>query len=365
MRRSRAIKWLASLLLLGTAGGILALIQPPERLLLSRSTLVARSDRFEQYNWQSDHSLFLFQQRHERPYPWLCAKLDLHTGQSTFNLPFKQPFERQSIRVSDYETSFVTSPDGKWLLWTRTDGEGMTLHATGWLANIETGHIEHFPLGLHASGFNAFTLDRLYWLADCQHFAELDFHRSLTTLYNVNALQQTMQMQHSSKLHLADYSGIQVNSEERLLAVTRTSYAPVNLLYPPPDLIQTNLQGDPLVTQSRPLALPNMTLLLADVAFSPHGDRYAIAALVGSHPAWLDMLQRWKFPVRIPSHPQVGIWILTPDGKQQEVGHMPPVHAESPFSQWSYEMPHALRWSPDGKQLGFVFKGDLYRVPTN
>ena len=112
--------------------------------------------------------------------------------------------------------------------------------------------------------------------------------------------------------------------------------------------------------------MPNATLFIHEISFSPRGDRYAISALVDSHPAWLDSLRQWHIPVRIPSHPKVGIWILTLDGKQQqEVGHITPERYKGDIAPWPYEMPYYLRWSPDGKQLGFVYKSDLYRVPTD
>jgi len=363
MRKRRATKWLASMLLLGLAGGMFALLQPPERLLLSRSTLVAYSDRFDQYNWQSDHALFLFRQRRERPYYWLCETVDLRTGQFLFYLPFAQQFKDQSTAVANFETSFATSPDGKWLLWSRLEGEGLTLQAIGCLANIETGHTEHFPLG-SSTFIDSIRLNRLYWLADSKRFAEPDLGRSLTTVRDVNAPQQTTKIPLPSGLNLTTDSGIHVYSENRLLATTNRYYNPYTYLSNLPDLIQTGLNSDAPTAQRRPLALPNGTCLVADVAFSPQGDRYTIATLVDPHPVWLDILQRWNIPVHIPSHPQVGLWILTLDGKQQEIGYLTPEPTNT-TSHWPYEMPRDLRWSPDGKQLGFVYKGDLYRVPTN
>ena len=105
---------------------------------------------------------------------------------------------------------------------------------------------------------------------------------------------------------------------------------------------------------------------MAEVAFSPQGDRYAIAAVVGPHPFWMDVLHRWHLPVRIPSHPQVGIWIFSLDGNQnQEVGQITPERDNTQYALYPYEMPGDLRWSPDGKYLGFVYKGTLYRVPTD
>jgi len=132
---------------------MLALIQPPERLLLPRSTFVIRSDRSLQYNWQSDHSIFLFRQLREPPYSWLCQKVDLHTGQLISALPFAKQFERQSTGADNFETS----PDGKWLLWSTMGGGWQTrqpLLVTGWLENLETGHTEHFSYRVdHGHGY--------------------------------------------------------------------------------------------------------------------------------------------------------------------------------------------------------------------
>jgi len=211
-------------------------------------------------------------------------------------------------------------------------------------------------------------------MADSKSFAEIDFGGSIydsfgrgpvggpSVIRSVNTPQQAKKLQKRSDWKLQNYAKIRVYSEEHIVAATAPFYDRATDYNDPRELVQTSLKQDSSSTQHHPLTLPSGTQILSEIAFSPQGDRYAVAVEDDPHSVWLDMLRRWHIPVRIPSHLQVGIWIVSLDGKQcQEVGHM------TPERDWwrPYEMPDDLRWSPDGKQLGFVYKRDLYRVPTD
>jgi hypothetical protein len=373
MHRRRAGKWLFGLLCIGIVYGSIRLCWPHERRLLSRSALVAKVNGVEEYDWQSPHSILLFRIDPKIIHLWSLTKIDLPTGQHLSYPAIAKHFGLEYTSPNHFETS----PDGKWLLWSVEvdDSNGMdTGNDIGWLANLETGHLDHFPI-------RSFTLmnftgpDPLYWMSDSEHFVEIDFNYKPISAFstkrpmgrpsiirNVNTPQQARMLKLRSDWDLGWGAGIRVLSEEHLVATTSTYYADYQ---DPPDLVQTSLKSNVSPTQRWPLPLPSGTHFVPDISFSPQGDRYAIVVEGDLHPVWLDMLRRWHIPVHVPPHPQVGIWIFSLDGKQsQEVGHITP-ERESQNSICPYYVPQHLRWSPDGKQLGFVYKGDLYRVPTD
>jgi hypothetical protein len=382
MHKNRAVKRLLGLLSIGIACGTINLIQPHERFLLSRCSVVARKDQFDTYNWQSDHSILLFRKRPEFPYPWSLESVDLVTRRRIAYPVLAKQFEHWNITARAFEISmarnFETSPDGKWLLWGTTDSKtGIdTGPSTGWLANLQTGRIDRFPIGSTA-GEDTSEPHHLYWMADSTHFVEFNTPRTwwrspgrnsgggATIIRNVNAAQQRKTLKLRSDWKLEPWAGIHVLSEEHVVATTLTIYNRTEDYSGPPVLVQTSLKSSGSPAQCRPLALPHGTLFMEDVAFSPKGDRYAVSASVDSHPIWMDVLHRHHWMGRMPSHPEVGIWIFSLDGKESHVvGKMKP-ERNSDAVLWPYEMPRDLRWSPDGKQLGFVYKGVLYRVPTD
>jgi hypothetical protein len=169
MHRNRAVKWLAGLLFIGIVCGTISLTWPHARLLLPRCTLVARGDQFDTFNWQSDHSILLFRVVPVYPYPKTLERVNLLTGHHVSYLPLAKQFAGQHMAATDFETS----PDGKWLLWSQNEfnrrAKDRRIDA-GWLANLKTGHLEHFPIGSMRS-IDIVQPHHLYWMADSKRFA--------------------------------------------------------------------------------------------------------------------------------------------------------------------------------------------------
>ena len=42
-----------------------------------------------------------------------------------------------------------------------------------------------------------------------------------------------------------------------------------------------------------------------------------------------------------------------------------PPDPEAPEYSWGPPVPHTLRWSPDGKRIGFAYKGAIWTVPAD
>src|SRR5262249_11547136 len=131
---------------------------------------------------------------------------------------------------------------------------------------------------------------------------------------------------------------------------------------------EMNLKRDGHLQRQSPLHLPPHTKIVVEVAVSPLGDRYAISAVVDTHPALPSLLHHIWPSIRVPSSPQVGIYIFSLDGKRhQQIGHTPleeNSRNDLPWDSYMYEMPRDIRWAPDGRHLGFIYKGTLYTVPA-
>jgi hypothetical protein len=372
IRRSR-VKWLTTWVLLACAVGCaLAITWPRDRLLLRRSILIAHDTDFDNYDWDTNRSVLLFKNQYEDKTASLYH-VDVSTNRRTPEPALAKRIGESGHRIWQFETS----PDGQWLLWTTQENDGRYLYtgrSRGWLTNLKTGALNHFDI--RGNSFADDTLpNELFWTPDSQNIVEFGFPEQIlidprrkrsvepTIVRCVNTPQRSIKLKPPPNWRLGSYAEIRVLSDQQIVAATSRDYDVINNGHP--TLVKAGISVDASPASRAPLALPYGTQEMREIAFSPRGDRFAVAAVVDSHPAWLDAVHHWIPAIRGSPHVQVGIWLITVDGAHiDEIGHVSPEPSKVPILG-PYVLPSELRWSPDGRHLGFDYKGALYSVPTD
>ena len=368
--------WLVAILVAGAA--IVRAIRLPTELMLTARAKVAIPGAqfgFGDYQWLSNSQLLIERDAQDSRFSAGLFRWNLASGTLKNEAALRVLLPRangETLRVS---------PDGAWLL----SGE---VQDRRW---NDFGH--HCYYVCRADGTrpkrraagNGFMLTR--WLADSRHWVELYVNEiAPNSAPNGRIMQiqrikicdvsqpdqsRSMNITPSSPLNLPRVASCSfAGGENRILACTQTSYEPNTQIV----VYEFSL------IPSAPLRLyrirsPGRRRVI-QILFNARGDRMLWKLLERRQPGIINqVLHRLMPSFNAYGVDRVSLWVSRIDGSDiHEVGGVNnpglrlgtveslsgPTDPETGEYEWGAPVPHKIRWAPDGRRIGFVYKSAIW-----
>ena len=297
------------------------------------------------YWWISSEEVLLMRPAHN-PRRFKLLRLDVSTGREAALVAFNrkhgariigQKWQVSTHGVPGFEIEYWTpqcalSPDGKWFLWV-SGGQTWIVASLDGAMQREWAEQNSIP-------------SSYCWLPDSERWVQLvsQYRRECYTLRK--AIVRTAVRRSASKateiqvadglvIGVTDRGCILIYHSRREEVSTEASLSEVSLV-----------PGQP--TRRRLIRLPEPGHIWG-ASLSKAGDRLA----------WIVSVGEQVFPR------EYVFWVSGLDGKKfEEVGRMKG-QCELPAtnsSQTAYYWPQSLRWLPDGDEVSYIFKEDIYRL---
>ena len=328
---------------LGFAGFvILAMVfWPRPRLLLPLSHRVIPPLKFSSDTndlaWISDHTALIF--RKDKNGKNQVTRLNLTT---LTNLPDDKLTELYQ-KSSGIPTVFP-SPDGQWLLWHGYKGKDLYLAAT------DGTHYSAFPV---PHGQKTSWLDNRHWISNTKYLSENDTLNS--KVYSVDDPQHPQIRSAFNLSNLPDYSNIAFLDQEHFLSDDWQQGEAAAII-----TVTEFEVGDahrPLNTTKIPLPKND---LVYTVSYSPRAERIAFLLLRNRLEPISELIHRLISSYAIKTNTVVSLYVCNRDGKEmKEIGMIMSASGATAADELDID---SLRWFPDGKQLSYAYKGEVYTV---
>ena len=315
--------------------------------MLTRAKLVGPAPETNRgsYWWISSEEVLLTRPAHN-PRRFKLLRLDVPSGREKALAAFNRKHSARIIGkkwrlsthgVPGFEIAYwspecALSPNGKWFLWV-SGGQTWIVASLDGAMQREWAEQNSIP-------------SSYCWLPDSERWVQLvsQYRRERYTLRK--AIVRTAVRRSASKateIRVDDGLMLGVNYRGRILihnrdqeqVSTETSLSEVSLV-----------PGQPI--RRRLIGLPEPGEIW-EVALSKAGDRLA----------WIVSVGEQVFPR------EYVLWVSGLDGKKfEEVGRMRGQCEQSATnsSETAYYWPQSLRWLPDGDEISFIFKEDIYRL---
>jgi hypothetical protein len=353
-------RWLAFLLLAGCLALAAWAYVSRERLLLDVATPHMKLGRWDEsaypyYWWLSGQEILVFRSATQEGWRdtsrWTAARQDIDTGEQTPFTGLAGVFNRSEGMPWESDLS----PDGRWLLWTGKEDRIFcaTLDGSQFRRAFKRENME----------------DDILWLGDSRHWVEFrrdrEGQRYITT--EIGSLDRAPQEPET----LPIVAGSPFNSSEDADVTYAKALSLARLILP-----ETRWKQDPIHTtrifelspSRAAMSICEHTIDLPREAkgvlpyFSPSGDRIAWVFDYTRPAPWQAWFRRF-LPFTPDGRQEESLWVSRADGTQmREIGCVRNTHTEDEEDD---DEIGAVEWTPDGKQIGFLYKRVFYTVPAD